>query len=580
MGLDEQRAFAAAVASTTGAPASATFVVGVVDTVSARRQLLSSSSATVSFTIVTQQPSVAATARTGVSALAADPGTFVSALNAALAAVPGCTIPALSASDLTVAAPVVQTSAVASINVTSVGVDVVAASAAVSATFANLSASDAKVQQQAYLISLASGTTAGGNMSASTAQTAVSLVHSIVTAANVTLSDASQSAALGILQQAAATPLNVSSTMAQDVVSVLALVASSAATLASNGTSSLNALQAVTGVVNTLTGSQAAALKNALDALPPGAPPPEPAVTSTPTIQTRVQIDPPGSSRLTTSPLTVAGSPSSFEPMPAGLLPSASPVVTTFMSLAFDPYGGGGNGTAALATTGLTRLAFSNPDGSAIEVANASSPIKFTLPRVNTSGDAQAQCSFWDVAAQAYATHGCVGIPSPAPPAHNLSWVPGFTAANDSALVYAWDISGPLLAGCRMAVLDCNDAAAGKVYPDPRNPLTVSAVACPPRLNGTNATQPVLRVYFGTACALWQPGNVLNCSWDAVKQAFIGGGCVPSGDATQCMCRHLTDFASARVPKVATCSLSDMTSLSPGDIITKLKARRARARAV
>ncbi len=36
---------------------------------------------------------------------------------------------------------------------------------------------------------------------------------------------------------------------------------------------------------------------------------------------------------------------------------------------------------------------------------------------------------------------------------------------------------------------------------------------------------------------------------------------------------QLTDFASARTPKIATCSLSDMTSLSPGDIVTKLKAR-------
>jgi hypothetical protein len=93
-----------------------------------------------------------------------------------------------------------------------------------------------------------------------------------------------------------------------------------------------------------------------------------------------------------------------------------------------------------------------------------------------------------------------------------------------------------------------------------------------------------------------------------VRQAFSGGGCVPTGPATQCMCRHvrgaaqlqhactlradhthhliradgppcsarffplqLTDFASERKPKIATCSLSDMTSFSFGDIITKLK---------
>ena len=51
----------------------------------------------------------------------------------------------------------------------------------------------------------------------------------------------------------------------------------------------------------------------------------------------------------------------------------------------------------------------------------------------------------------------------------------------------------------------------------------------------------------------------------------MGGGCVAAAGPTQCMCRHLTDFASARVPKIQTCSLSDMMSLSPGDIITKLR---------
>ena len=34
---------------------------------------------------------------------------------------------------------------------------------------------------------------------------------------------------------------------------------------------------------------------------------------------------------------------------------------------------------------------------------------------------------------------------------------------------------------------------------------------------------------------------------------------------------QLTDFASARVPKIETCSLQDMLSLKPGDIVTKLR---------
>jgi hypothetical protein len=37
------------------------------------------------------------------------------------------------------------------------------------------------------------------------------------------------------------------------------------------------------------------------------------------------------------------------------------------------------------------------------------------------------------------------------------------------------------------------------------------------------------------------------------------------------MCRHLTDFASTRKPTIKTASLSDMTALSPGDLVTKLK---------
>jgi hypothetical protein len=67
--------------------------------------------------------------------------------------------------------------------------------------------------------------------------------------------------------------------------------------------------------------------------------------------------------------------------------------------------------------------------------------------------------------------------------------------------------------------------------------------------------------------------RVLTCmrypfrSWDNIKQSFNGGGCVAVGDSTQCMCRHLTDFAAARKPKIATCSASDMMALNPGDIV-------------
>ena len=561
-GLDAQAAFATAVALTINVSSDSAFVDSVTND-GVRRRVLLGAGAKVGFSVVTPVLSASKSISTSISAISTDPSTFATALGAQFAALPAASNPGFSG--VTVAPPVSRLTQTGIVNVSAVS-NVSAATAAVAATFAQLSVADAVVQQETYLTSLASGTV---NLTADTAHTAVSFVLSIVNAANVTLSDASQSAALDMMSRAAASPINASSSMAQDVVSVLAVVANSV-TLSSNGTAqSQNALQAVTNVVETLTISQASALNVALAALPAGAPPPAPAVTSTPLIQTLVQIDPPGSNRLTTQPLTAPGSPSSFQPMPADLLANAAgAVVTQFFSLAFDP---NRNANSTTNTTGLTRLAFNNPDGSPIVVANASKPILFTLPFVNV-GDGQAVCSFWDTAANTYSTRGCAGVPNPAPPGHALFFVPGFNATSDSALALSWNLTGPLVddGACRVAVLDCNVEPTRKVYPDPKQPLVVPAVSCPPVANGTNATRPVLRVFYGTDCQLWQD-NALNCSWDNVKQAFVGGGCVPVGNTTQCMCRHLTDFTSARPPKVATCSLSDMTSLSAGDIITKLR---------
>ena len=53
-------------------------------------------------------------------------------------------------------------------------------------------------------------------------------------------------------------------------------------------------------------------------------------------------------------------------------------------------------------------------------------------------------------------------------------------------------------------------------------------------------------------------------------QAFAGAGCVAS-EATYCACQHLTDFSSSSAPKISVCSAKDLTSLSPGDIVTKLR---------
>jgi hypothetical protein len=80
---------------------------------------------------------------------------------------------------------------------------------------------------------------------------------------------------------------------------------------------------------------------------------------------------------------------------------------------------------------------------------------------------------------------------------------------------------------CRSLLIDCNDAEPPKVYPDPRDPLRVPAVACPPRANWTNTSgvpqplEPVLRVFYGTQCTMWRQNNAVNCTWDNIKQARV-----------------------------------------------------------
>ena len=453
--------------------------------------------------------------------------------------------------------------------------DVTAAVSAVTSSFSNLSAADASSKQTELLTSLAGGATVG-SFSQAGASAAASLVLAVVTAApGVALSVESQSAALNILSAVSSAKIDASSGVGQTIASALDSVASSAV----NGGNPA-ALAAVQGVINNLAAGQAASLLEKLD-LTPGAPPPAPATTSTATIQTLVQVDPPGSNRLTTQPLSAPGSASSFAPMPEGLLPTTTPLVTQFFSLKFDPNGGSTVGGAE-SNSGVTRLAFTNPDGSPVPVANAEAPILFALPRVSLDAESQAMCTYWDPVTKTYPTHGCIGVPNPQPPNHTLAFIPGYKTPDDASLASAWNISGPLLDGgmCNVLVIDCNSDApcngtvvgrSCKVYPNPRNPLLYPAVACPPIANASNSSavnatlplQPVLRVFYGQFCPLWQD-NDYNCSWDNVKQSFNGGGCVSAGNTTQCMCRHLTDFAAARKPKIATCSLSDMTSLSPG----------------
>jgi hypothetical protein len=374
-----QTVFVSVMATTLKVDPTVVDITGVTDV--ARRRLLASGAA-VAFSVTLTSAADATSVASGVTAVASDSTSLVASLNSGLNSL-GLT----PCTSVIVAAPVVEQPP--ALNLTSVN------ASALSASFANLSAANVGALQSQMLGSLLSGTN-GTALSPAAATAAASLVLAVVTAApGVVLSAASQSAALDILGNIANSKIDATGAVGQTIASALDSVASSA--LASNPA----ALAQVQNVLTNLASSQASSLLTALAALAPGAPPPAPAVTSTPMIKSLVQVDPPGSNRLTTQPISVPNSTSGFQPMPAGLLPTTTPLVTTFLALKFDP-------NQNPNTTGVTRLAFSNADGSEVPVANAAKPILFTLPAVNLTDD-QAVCSYWDPVALDYATHGCIG---------------------------------------------------------------------------------------------------------------------------------------------------------------------------
>jgi hypothetical protein len=521
----------------------------------------SAASCLVNFTIEASLSYTDAFAIAAVIAAAATPAAFLVAQNAGLATLTGYTGPKLQApADVVFADPVVSLPA-AKVNLTDVSdATVAAATANVQAQFADLSNDAAVLLQSSFLTSLnnATHTVVGdvGGLSLSQAAASASLLVAIVSGGDTTLTSDNQDAALNILNRIVAAPIDATAGTAQHVVSALSAVSSAAL-----GGGNAAALQQVGSVIDQLSISQASSMVAALNALVPGAEPPPPAITNTPSIKTLVAVDRAGSLRLYTTNLTVNGSASSFAPMPAGLLPATSSIVTSFFALTFDP-----NGNRTLNTTGLTRLAFANEDGTPIVVANASTPIRFTLPPVDTAGDeAQAVCAFWNTKTSAYDTAGCAGVPSPFPPGHAVFFLDNFTAHGDADLAMAWSITGPMVDNgtCFVAVLDCVSEIPGPyfmdadtrelvlthhpaiIYPDPFNPLSVPAVACQSGNESAASPPRTLRVYYGTDCALWREDNELNCSWSNTKQAFVGGGCVSDGGPTQCMCRHVRGASAA-----------------------------------
>jgi hypothetical protein len=370
-------------------------------------------------------------------------------------------------------------------------------------------------------------------------------LESVVTSVASLLQNVSQVNAVGaasavsLLSAVSSRAGNVTATAAGAVATGLSSLASAALSGGTGGGVSIALLKNLSGVVDALGDS----LFTQLTA-PGGAP----ITVSSPAVQMSIALDVPGAgSRLFTERLSAPGSNSSFAALPAGLfdgapsVSAAAGVRTLFTSLTFDAL------TLDPASTGVTRLAFASAAaataGQEVSVAGLATPILFTLPRLSSLADGlKAQCQFWDTAALNFSTVGCVSLPDPRPRNHTLAFTPGFTASGDADVVNAWAISGSLVSdACRVTVLDCGGAGADTivVYPDPSNPIKVPAVACPPRVNGSTTPPPVLRVYSGRACALWQSGNSLNCSWSNTKQAFVGGGCESSGGPVQCACRHV-----------------------------------------
>ena len=544
-------------------PASAVAVnTAAITTATSRRRLLSTS-VVVPFSVTVTSAAAASGVSSGLAAI--NTTGFAASLNAALlsAGVSDVSISVLS--NFMVAGVTLPPSP--AVNLTAASANLTAAVASVTAQLAGATGAALEAVQTSVLAGLVNSTASLGGANATalsgpSASTAASLVLAVVNASNATLSVQGQSAALSVLSAVVSAPINVSGPAGVVVVEALSTIAASA--FANN----LAALVQVSSVLDTLTSNVAISL---LTVLGSGTVAPASITFYSPNIQAATSVSPAGV--VSNAPITAPGSPSSFDAIPPGLLSSGgAAVVTQFRSLVFDPYSNvTANSSAAGANIstvgGVTRLAFSTAAGPLV-VANATTPITFTLPAVPTAGGVnQSVCAFYDTAAQVYSTAGCIGVPNPGPANHTLAFLPGYQTPNDQSLALAWDITGPLLAGCNTTLIDCSLPDPPVVYPDPRQPLAIPAVSCP-----ANAVKPpVLRVFYGTHCQLWQPSNAYNCSWNNTLQAFNGTGCVATGNVTKCMCRHLTDFAAARTPKLTTCSLSDLLSLNPADIVTKLR---------
>ena len=385
----------------------------------------------------------------------------------------------------------------------------------------NANATAAAAVRESLLTALVNATTLNASTSADLELVSTAVVSLVANASQI--SPGGAVSALKLLSSVAGAGSAVSIVASHAVADSLSSLVT--ASRAPNSTLPVATLGAVLGVVNTLSGSL---LVGAIAGSPPLS-------VSSAAVKLLVQVDAPGDARLYNTSFTVAGSSSSFQPLPASLLSNLSgSVATTFTALTFDPYATVNDPDS----TGITSLVLlSQASGRPFNVSGLTHPIFFTLPppKLGDVGTTSVQCQFWDTVALRYSTAGCVAQPDPQPPSpdHNIEWASGFNATSDADMLRAWTGSGPLYAGCTRQVLDCSAPSPGVVFPNPASPLEEPAVAC-----GSNASAPML-VFVGSTCQLLNTSNAYNCTWDNYLQAFVGGGCEITGDGVQCACRHV-----------------------------------------
>jgi hypothetical protein len=375
------------------------------------------------------------------------------------------------------------------------------ASTALTNELKNVTDPDALLARQSSLLTSLSGGlgNSSANVSSASAAKSAALLDAILNVnPDLELTGQVQDNALALLTRVASADVN--SKTVTNALSSLSAVADSAKNNKPEN------LEKVTDVVVSLLASQAASLATRLANITNSSVVLPAINTKSELISTLVQVDAPGSGRLATKGFGAANGTSSFQPLPTSVLGDikGSVVVTNFVTLAYDPYAAAAaanatkNGTnstnstggatrsapirrfklksqraaaaaaagtplPAYATTGVTRLALTNPNGTAIPVENAGSPIRFVLPAVNTSSGAKAVCQYWDVTKKAYSDEGCGMVPSPSPRNHTLRML-NLTTPNDAVLPLLWNITGPLASNlCAVRLVDCT-AATSQAY--------------------------------------------------------------------------------------------------------------------